>query len=68
MVMDLACEVRVVATAGFEDDLCVREEGVAGEIDTAEGAGTDDAAEGVVAYMFQVGGGEFPGWSVSTGQ
>lgn len=52
VVVDLACKVGIVATAGFEDDLCVRKEGVSGEVYAAERAGADDAAEGVVAYMF----------------
>jgi len=36
VVMDLAGKVRVVARCGLEDDLCVREERVSGEVYTAE--------------------------------
>ena len=59
MVMDFPCEIRVVFFRGLEDDARVGDESVLGEVDAAEGAFADQAAEGVVADGVEVGGGEF---------
>ena len=64
VVVDFTREVRVGFGRGFEADFGVGEEGVAGEVDFAEGAFADELAEGVVSYVAEVVGGELSGWCV----
>jgi len=54
VMVDLAGEVWVVARGSLEDDLGVGEEGVSGQVDSAERACADNATEGVVAYVLEM--------------
>ena len=59
VVVDLAGEVGIVLLGRLEHDLGAIGELVGGEVDLAEAAFADEAAEGVVADGVEVGGGEF---------
>lgn len=59
MVVDLAGEVGVVLLGGLEHNLGAIGEFVGGQIDFAERALSNEAAEGVVAHGLEVLVGEF---------
>ena len=58
MVVDLAGEVGIVLLGRFEHDLGAIGELMSGEVDLAEAAFADEAAERVIADEGEVGGGE----------